>query len=287
MPCHDPYVTVIPGRVEHRVPVPCGRCAYCKKTRTDQWVFRLMQEDKVSLYAHFITLTYDTKNVPISGNGFMTLDKSHPPLFWKRLRDYAVRRYPHSRPIRYYLCGEYGSKNERPHYHAICFNVPDPELFYDSWKLGKIDVGEVEGASIAYTVGYMNKETRIPKFHRDDRVPEFAQMSKGIGKSYVSDMRNVNYHKDDYSRQYVTDHQGKKIPIPKYYKDRIFDDKEKAFIRRKSELSRLEREEEEKRLFFIKNPNATDLEWIKYMEGKKVVTYKRYYSKSKKIRKDV
>lgn len=292
MACDSPYVVNVPGRVNPKIPVPCGRCAYCKETKTNQWIFRIMQEDKVAKYAAFITLTYDTRFVPISSNGFMTLCKEDVVKYMKRLRKATVKRFPHSLPLRYYFVGEYGSIKERPHYHAVVFNVPDENLFRDAWILngdliGKVDVGTVKGASIAYVCKYIQKEGRIPKFDRDDRLPEFSLMSKGLGKNYVTDMRRVNFHKADYTRQYVVDHQGKKIPMPKYYRDYMFDSQEKATIRALAEKNCEESEEELRKKFFLKNRNATELDFVRYKEGGKMNRYNRYYSKSKKRRKDV
>lgn len=103
MKCDDPHI-VTTSRGD-RVPVPCGRCPPCKQRRVNEWVFRLMQEDKNSVSAHFVTLTYDTRFVPISENGFMTLKKSDFQDFMKRLRfNTGIQG------IKYYAVGEYGSK---------------------------------------------------------------------------------------------------------------------------------------------------------------------------------
>ena len=176
MPCHSPYNARVKFPTEwgkQSVPVPCGRCADCKATRIRQWVFRLMQEDKVSKYAHFITLTYNTLFAPMSDNGFMTLDPLDVKYFMKRLREHTKRKFPWSEPLKYYFVGEYGDQNWRPHYHAIVFNVPDEELYYDAWMrktdsgekvhIGKVHVGSVKDKSIAYTLGYMSKQGRVPR----------------------------------------------------------------------------------------------------------------------------
>ena len=45
------------------------------KRRTSGWSFRLVKEGERSNSALFVTLTYDTAFVPITKNGYMTLDK--------------------------------------------------------------------------------------------------------------------------------------------------------------------------------------------------------------------
>ena len=94
MACDTPYYVKPKGYLDS-VPVPCGRCPLCKRKRINQWVFRLQEEDKYSKSSHWITLTYDTDNVPLCGenNSMMTLDKKDFRLFMKRLRrKYTVDR---------------------------------------------------------------------------------------------------------------------------------------------------------------------------------------------------
>jgi len=211
---------------QERVPVPCGRCANCKRRRVNQWVFRLLQEQKVHDYCHFLTLTYDTGVVPISPNGFMTLDKGEYPRFMKRLRKLLP-----GVTLKYYYCGEYGTIRGRPHYHAIVFGCPDPELYHKAWSLdgssfGDIVVGTVTEESISYVMKYIDKSSFRPKHGRDDRVPEFSGMSKGLGESYVTPAIK-QYHKDDISRLYCTKPGGYRVSMPRYYRERIFSKRER------------------------------------------------------------
>lgn len=154
------------------IPVPCGKCPECRARLVSSWSFRLMQEYKHSDSGHFITLTYDTQHVPITPNGFMTLNKRDIQLFMKKLRKHYDRK------IVYYLCGEYGGKTKRPHYHAIIFNLDRLAPLEESWNIGAIHYGEVNEASVGYTLKYMDKPRTIPLHRNDDRQPEFSLMSK-------------------------------------------------------------------------------------------------------------
>lgn len=171
-------------------------------------------------YCFFITLTYDPAHVPISPNGFMTLDKGEFPRYMKRLRKLCP-----GANLKYYACGEYGSKNKRPHYHAIVFNVPFDHLFFDAWSLGgvpfgQVHVGNVSGNSVAYTMKYIDKSTWSAKHARDDREPEFALMSKGLGSNYLTeDVKQ--WHLNDLRRLYCV-RDGRKVALPRYYRERIF-----------------------------------------------------------------
>lgn len=158
--------------------VPCGKCPNCSARRVSSWSFRLMQQHKVCDSALFLTMTYDTQHVPLTPKGYMTLDKKHVQLFMKRLRKAQCGNG--KSPIKYYICGEYGGKTNRPHYHAIMFNAKI-ELLQDAWQYGSLHYGmEVNEASVGYTLKYMSKPTRIPMHANDDRYPEFALMSKAL-----------------------------------------------------------------------------------------------------------
>lgn len=198
--------------------LPCGKCYECKARRVSGWSFRLMKEAEGSTSAFFVTLTYDTDHVPITPKGFMTLSKESIQLYFKRLR----KNHGKSK-IKYYVCGEYGGHTKRPHYHVILFNADD-NLIEKSWGLGSVHIGKVTPASCGYTLKYMSKPARIPEHRNDDRTPEFAHMSKGMGKGYLTPQM-VKWHQNDLvNRMYVPLKDGKKIAMPRYYKQRIYTD---------------------------------------------------------------
>lgn len=206
------------------IPVECGKCPSCIKKRTSGWSFRLRKEGEYSSSSYFITLTYNTENVPITKNGFMTLKPEHVTLWLKRLRKVSKEK------IKYYYVGEYGSENWRPHYHMIIFNA-DINDIEKTWNYGSIHYGSVTGASIGYTLKYMIKDSRIPIHRNDDRIPEFGRMSKGLGLNYLT--AEIMYWHTEKSRLLqrlccIID--GKKVPLPRYYKEKIFDNVHKYLI---------------------------------------------------------
>lgn len=155
--------------------VPCGKCLTCRSRQVSSWSFRLMQHYRQCINAQFITFTYDTAHVPITKNGFMSLDKRHVQLYFKRLRKacYGSKKSQ----LKYYCVGEYGGNTKRPHYHAIIFNA-DLHQLQANWNYGHIHYGTVNEASCGYTLKYMFKKGQIPAHKNDDRLPEFALMSK-------------------------------------------------------------------------------------------------------------
>lgn len=279
MMCDDPFF-VTPKGYGHRVPVPCGRCPPCKKRRVDSWVFRLMQHTKVEKHCHFVTITYDTRHVPISPNGFMTLRKSDLQKFWKRLR----KANPNWQ-IKYYACGEYGSKNRRPHFHAIVFGVPDSSAYARAWtidgeQLGAIHVGVVTRDSIAYTMKYIDKD-RMPRQHaRDDRHPEFSVCSKGLGENYLTSSV-VSYHKADLTRLYATTEGGYRIALPRYYRERIYDKYEKKMQAITAESVRQANEARARQQYYMSDPTVS---YETFLDNAKKERYRRMSSRSQQKR---
>lgn len=225
MPCLTPF-HVQTNKQQEKIPVPCGKCPECVKRKVSAWSFRLMQESRQSMSALFVTLTYDTQNVPISKKGFMNLNKRDVQLFFKRLRKVSEHK------IKYYLAGEYGGRSFRPHYHIILFNATI-ENIEKSWMLGSINYGDERGvneASCGYTLKYISKQKRIPLHANDDRQPEFALMSKGMGANYLTEAV-IKYHKNDLLNNVNCKlKDGKIISMPRYYKDKIYSETERDKI---------------------------------------------------------
>jgi len=211
MPCFNP-ITVNNGCNE----VNCGKCPVCMYRRAYGWAFRLEQQSMRCATALFTTLTYDTRAVPITKRGFMTLNKNDVQLYMKRLR----KRNPWLK-LKYFTCGEYGTKNGRPHYHQILFNA-DPDTIHDAWQYGNIHIGAVTGGSIAYVLKYMMKESKVPMHQNDDRLKEFQLFSKGLGENYLTPQA-IAWHKADLlERNYMPQKGGKRVAMPRYYRNKIY-----------------------------------------------------------------
>lgn len=206
------------GRTE-TIPVPCGKCPDCVGKRVSQWSFRLRQELKTCRSAYFVTLTYAPSHLPLSPLGLMSLRKCDFQNFMKRLRE-RERQQKNTSRLKYYAVGEYGTKHSRPHFHAVLLNADMQSIEY-SWQLGDVWYGTVEAGAVAYMMKYLSKERKIGVMEGDDRVPEFALMSKGIGLNYLTD-EIVKYHlKDPANRLYLTVNDYR-VSMPRYYKNKIF-----------------------------------------------------------------
>lgn len=261
MACDFPITIKNPARklnasVLSHIPVPCGKCPTCLTTRVNGWVFRLLQHEKISSSAHFVTLTYGTNEQPlghVTPNGHKTLVKSDFQKFMKILRNqYRTRvkhpitnryKYDYSNVpnIKYFACGEYGTRRQRPHFHAIIYNA-DAHLIERSWSHGFVHIGTVTGASIAYTLKYMHKPKTVFA-PGDDRLPEFQLVSQRLGKNYVTP-QSIAWHRSDLSRLYVVAPGGQKYPMPRYYRNLLYTEAQRAQQARNAQKLQSERQEQ-------------------------------------------
>lgn len=141
-------------------------------------------------HAHsvFTTLTYSEEELPENGS----LSKRDAQLFLMRLRNELRRK--EGRSFRYYLCGEYGDKTLRPHYHAILFglSMADMAKIQNCWSKGITQTAEAQAHRFAYTAKYLKKtiiKQGVDKYD-DNRCKEFALMSKnpGLGRDTIRRM---------------------------------------------------------------------------------------------------
>lgn len=258
MDCFWPYDHPVNG------PVPCGRCPSCLKRRQDDWTARLTVEFKNSSSAYFVTLTYNDDNVPISTSlcpkddllgstfePFNCLCKRDVQLFFKRFRKSIS---PHK--IRYFICGEYGPKTLRPHYHAIIFNFPShldldlAQVISDSWcnpstkaSIGFTTVSPVSPSRIAYVAKYCSFNCELPLQYTRSWSRPFVLCSRSIGRSFLSDSM-VDYYRQTLSTTMRISGVDRTFSLPRYYRNILFDDQMKYDIRQRTDFYRRRKEEE-------------------------------------------
>lgn len=197
--------------------VPCQQCRTCRINRRRDWQARLLLEAATSKYSAFVTLTY--RDPPV-GPFFPSLRPEHLRDFWKRWRF-------HHGFLRYLAVGEYGEQFGRPHYHALMFTDRpiDSYAVSDIWRLGSVDIGDVEPASIDYVMAYVLK-AQFKAQRLDGFCPEFARHSLGIGKFSLSEFRRLARPDDDGQLAIPAEVRigGKLFPLPKYLKRRLKDE---------------------------------------------------------------
>lgn len=194
--------------------VPCGKCYGCLINKQEDWVNRMLQEVKGSPSSYFITLTYEDDKIPCNCYG-LTLKKKDLQDFMKRLRKH------YGKSLRFFACGEYGSRTIRPHYHA-CIFLSDlisleafDEVVHKAWTLGWTSTSSISQSRMAYCAKYIVKGAKYPEHSQKP----FVLMSRrpGIGAVYLDDAAVHDYHMNHPFM--VKD--GHRTRLPRYYRDKI------------------------------------------------------------------
>lgn len=223
-----------PSGTDGELEIPCGQCIGCRLKRAEAWAVRCVYESRMHRENCFITLTYDDDYLPPHGN----LQYSDFQKFCKRLRKSKGS-------FRFFMAGEYGEQEFRPHYHACLFGMcfDDRKLFKRSdsgcdvytsenlsklWPFGHASVGNLTYESAAYVARYVVKKVTgadaVEHYLRSDEygevvhlTPEFTHMSlkPGIGSSFY----------DKYGSEIrVRDAcivQGRERQVPRYFDKRL------------------------------------------------------------------
>lgn len=261
--------------------IPCGRCIGCRAETQRQWATRCQHEAQLHERNCALTLTYsndanyreafasqdwlrphqDVWTSQKSAREFSTiaqdglqgpnnahvdnsrsnykerieLSKGDHTKFIKKMRSRI------NQPMSFYMCGEYGERLSRPHYHYLIFgyDFPDKKYFKTSlsgtklfrseeleeiWTEGHAWIGELDVATCNYVAGYVMKKISGEKaethYLRTDEAgndfwiqPEFSLMSRNpaIGKKWWE-----RFHQDVSSADGVWHHATKTKP-PRYY----------------------------------------------------------------------
>lgn len=173
----------------------------------------------------FITLTYSPEHLPSDGS----LRHEDIQLFFKRLR----KKFGEG--IGFFMCGEYGELNGRPHYHACLFGLDfedkipigqnsqgneryTSETLERLWGLGRTEVGTVTFESAAYCARYVTKKItgEAAPNHYKGKKPEYAKMSRS--KKYAIGAKWLEkYYEDIFNSGKLTIRGGAHSSIPRYY----------------------------------------------------------------------
>ncbi len=224
------------------VSLPCSQCIGCRILKSQTWAMRCVHEAQMHDRNSFVTLTYSPEHLPPDGG----LDHSHFQLFVKRLRKRIGS-------IKYFMCGEYGEDNLRPHFHMCVFGFDfsgdrsfhterrgnrlyTSKLLSEVWGKGFCSVGDLTFDSAAYVARYTMKKLNSgitieskrafeDKYHRVDVdtgewllvEPEYCQMSRrpGLGSTWFT-----KYHGDVYPSDEVR-LEGRRMRPPRYYDDKL------------------------------------------------------------------
>lgn len=301
---YDPdFKNLYPGAIA----IPCGKCIGCRLDYSRAWADRMMLELDHTGKGLFVTLTYNNDHVPFTEDeytgeiGFYSLCKRDLQLFFKKLR----KKFP-DKEIRFYAAGEYGSKTDRPHYHAIIFGLgfedfPEKDIVFlkknqlgnpifsvrqiaEAWSdydrkrgtydsFGFVTVADVSWKTCAYVSRYVQKKVFDNKFYLQDifgAEPEFSLMSRrpGLGAYYLED------HPDTF--EYSVLHPSgceQDINLPKFFLKKLDDGNSVWYDEEKYKSLREQRKKfaEDKVLLKLQQTDLPFIEFLENEENKKLL----------------
>ena len=209
--CYNPQTfTKLNGKVLiPALTVKCGKCLTCLRQKSDAWADRMELEARYVGHENcvFLTLTYDDAVLDSRGE-VLRLDMTHIQKFFKRFRK-ELDNYGNR--IRYFYCGEYGTKTYRPHYHLLIFGIsPQHPVFHwdihrvvtksgwslrlKTWKYGFVNLSaRVERGTFRYVCSYMMEDTPVRRKLLESMglPPEFRRMSRNPGLGFFELKKNL------------------------------------------------------------------------------------------------
>lgn len=202
----------------------CGICIGCMESKQQELTIRMKHEARNYVNKYFLTLTYDDEHLPHG------LQKNDPRKFLKKVR-IAQQRTGNQTLIKYMLCGEYGDRTKREHYHAAVLGLAISDskkwdtdndrspTIEKQWGNGIVTISELTDVRIQYVAGYVLKKAGYKKqLYCDEDGEElqkpYRDFSKGLGAEWI------DRYATDVQHGYLQDGKNK-FTIPRYYRDRI------------------------------------------------------------------
>lgn len=220
------------------VPVGCGKCMECRKQRSRNWQVRLQEEIRNNNTGKFVTMTFTDK-------ALIQLEKEitdeDPRIKGYELENeiatLAVRRFTarwikkYDKSVRHWLVTELGqNKTERLHIHGIVFTNKTLDELRDRWQYGNVNKWDKDWKTnyctertVNYIVKYISKTDEKHKYYNPKVLT-----SKGIGANYINrEDSKANRYIGEKTNEYYYTRQGIKLPLPIYYRNKIYNDEER------------------------------------------------------------
>lgn len=177
--------------------VPCRDCLGCRRADARHWSIRCFHESLSHTADWTQPITEITTELPNSSVITLTYNDEHLPKdgalrhddftrFMKRLRNHRTRKTNNPDKVRFFMCGEYGGKTARPHFHAIIYGHSFDDQYSEQsrdgqrnnmsfeldhlWQqkapgnshpsqIGRATVDNFSFAGAAYVAGYVAKKS--------------------------------------------------------------------------------------------------------------------------------
>lgn len=135
---------------------------------------------------------FDYISYPDFFGTFPVLCKRHVQNFLKRIRKTISYYISENETIRYYACGEYGTKHFRPHYHLLLFFESESvaksivQIVRSCWKFGRVDVQSSKGKCASYVSKYVTCSQYVPRLYKSSSaICPFSLHSRYFGEAVL------------------------------------------------------------------------------------------------------
>ena len=260
--CTTPKILYIKSKSDNRfrIIVPCGKCRECQNSLRAGLVARFKNEQKYLPYVKLVTLTYTDINmlnlyykpykfVSFDGIEFKNrllkklqsdeekdvfhrykhflLNKEHAKTFVSEFQKRYEDKF--GCKVKYYLCGEYGTLSDRPHFHiAIFFQYFHTdkmlhEFITNSWRYGEVQIGDCTDGGLNYVAKHCYKQDAGSKVQQK-LAPIFHLQSKyhgGIGCNLVKDY-SILYNNENGNKFGIIKGTPYKYSFPRYVRKKLF-----------------------------------------------------------------
>lgn len=139
--------------------VACHECWQCRERAINDWVGRNIAESKTARACHAVTLTYGRDQVG------EVLHERAVVLTYSDVQKYLKLLRRHGFPVRYFVTGEFGSRNGRAHWHIMLYwqdgvppHVLDRNFTEEHWPHGWSHWTRPTPRAIRYNCKYIQKD---------------------------------------------------------------------------------------------------------------------------------
>lgn len=217
--------------------VECGKCYECRRKKAREWKVRIAEQLKETPQAIFFTGTFTDERIEKLSKKYDIPEKNVNELATREVRLFMerLRKYNNGKSIKHWIVTEKGHTNTRRiHIHGIFWHENKQQLSWllkQQWIAGYSYQGTyVNMKTVNYIVKYMTKT--------DLDNPEFNGIilaSPGLGKNFINsyDGKKIKYVKKNEIQRTIETYRldnGQKIPLPKYYKYKLFTEEEKELL---------------------------------------------------------
>lgn len=217
--------------------VECGKCYECRRKKAREWKVRIAEQLKEMPHAIFFTGTFTDERIKKLSEKYNIPKENINEIATKEVRLFMerLRKYNNEKSIKHWIVTEKGHTNTRRiHIHGIFWHENKQQLSWllkQQWIAGYSYQGiYVNMKTVNYIVKYMTKT--------DLDNPDFTGIvlaSPGLGKKFLTsyDASKIKYIKKNDTQRTIETYRlnnGQKIPLPKYYKYKLFTEEERQLL---------------------------------------------------------